>query len=153
MTVACSSPCGNSALHPCAASGNRQDDTIGFPCSTVNMSAAGCLLCRKAVLASAASTQIAKPPQTFTPVWRPHARHTHRHSNSNCVQNQVWQASACLASRLCVAETAEQPLRTVEETGAPIWDVVGLGQPMVDFSASVDDDLLVRLGIVKGSRR
>ena len=58
-----------------------------------------------------------------------------------------------MASRLNLTETAEQPLRTVEEAGTPIWDVVGLGQPMVDFSASVDDDLLVRLGIVKGSRR
>ena len=61
--------------------------------------------------------------------------------------------SHCLASRVCDSETAQQPLRTGEEAVAPFWDVVGLGQPMVDFSASVDDDLLVRLGIVKGSRR
>lgn len=35
----------------------------------------------------------------------------------------------------------------------PAWDVVGLGQAMVDLSATVDDDFLVRLGVIKGSRR
>ena len=38
-------------------------------------------------------------------------------------------------------------------TYTPAWDVVGLGQAMVDLSATVDDDFLVRLGVVKGSRR
>ncbi len=33
------------------------------------------------------------------------------------------------------------------------WDVVGLGQGMVDFSAQVDDALLQRLGVEKGARR
>lgn len=34
-----------------------------------------------------------------------------------------------------------------------IWDVVGLGQGMVDFSAQVDDALLERLEVEKGARR
>ena len=33
------------------------------------------------------------------------------------------------------------------------WDVVGLGQAMVDFSAAVSDDFLEELGVEKGSRR
>uniref|UniRef100_A0A1D1YIM3 Putative sugar kinase slr0537 n=1 Tax=Anthurium amnicola TaxID=1678845 RepID=A0A1D1YIM3_9ARAE len=33
------------------------------------------------------------------------------------------------------------------------WDVLGLGQAMVDFSGMVDDDFLERLGIEKGTRK
>lgn len=33
------------------------------------------------------------------------------------------------------------------------WDILGLGQAMVDFSAAVDDDFLVDLGLKKGGRR
>ncbi|KAG1354282.1 putative sugar kinase slr0537 [Cocos nucifera] len=33
------------------------------------------------------------------------------------------------------------------------WDVLGLGQAMVDFSGMVDDELLKRLGIEKGTRK
>lgn len=33
------------------------------------------------------------------------------------------------------------------------WDVLGIGQSMVDFSASVDDKFLDQLGIEKGGRR
>ena len=33
------------------------------------------------------------------------------------------------------------------------WDVVGLGQSMMDFSAAVSDEFLAELGVEKGSRR
>ncbi|KAF8379061.1 hypothetical protein HHK36_028488 [Tetracentron sinense] len=33
------------------------------------------------------------------------------------------------------------------------WDVLGLGQAMIDFSGMVDDDFLKRLGIEKGTRK
>ncbi|KAJ8632095.1 hypothetical protein MRB53_025431 [Persea americana] len=33
------------------------------------------------------------------------------------------------------------------------WDVLGLGQAMVDFSGVVDDDFLERLGLEKGTRK
>lgn len=33
------------------------------------------------------------------------------------------------------------------------WDVLGLGQAMVDFSGMVDDDFLERLGLEKGTRK
>ncbi|OMO69420.1 Ribokinase [Corchorus capsularis] len=33
------------------------------------------------------------------------------------------------------------------------WDVVGLGQAMVDFSGMVDDEFLERLGLEKGTRK
>lgn len=33
------------------------------------------------------------------------------------------------------------------------WDVIGLGQAMVDFSGMVDDDFLERLGLDKGTRK
>lgn len=115
------------------------------------MAAAACPLCRKTLLCGPASSQIKPPPAfaTRSVAWTINTRHS----------KQVRTAQPplpilhCLASRISDLETAQQPLRTGEEAAAPIWDVVGLGQPMVDFSASVDDDLLVRLGIVKGSRR
>ena len=34
-----------------------------------------------------------------------------------------------------------------------MWDIVGLGQAMVDFAAAVDDSFLDGLGMEKGSRR
>lgn len=33
------------------------------------------------------------------------------------------------------------------------WDVLGLGQAMVDFSGTVDDEFLKRLGLEKGTRK
>lgn len=33
------------------------------------------------------------------------------------------------------------------------WDVLGLGQAMVDFSGMVDDEFLLRLGVEKGTRK
>ncbi|KAE8719517.1 Detected protein of confused Function [Hibiscus syriacus] len=33
------------------------------------------------------------------------------------------------------------------------WDVLGLGQAMVDFSGMVDDEFLERLGLEKGTRK
>ena len=36
---------------------------------------------------------------------------------------------------------------------SPSWDVVGLGQAMVDLSATVEDEFLLQLGVEKGSRR
>jgi hypothetical protein len=41
------------------------------------------------------------------------------------------------------------PVRVVPDC----WDVVGLGQAMLDFSAIVGDEFLDRLGLVKGSRK
>lgn len=35
----------------------------------------------------------------------------------------------------------------------PAWDVLGLGQAMVDFQAAVNDDFLEEIGIAKGGRR
>ncbi|KAK3153362.1 hypothetical protein QOZ80_2BG0171330 [Eleusine coracana subsp. coracana] len=37
--------------------------------------------------------------------------------------------------------------------GPERWDVLGLGQAMVDFSGMVDDEFLERLGIEKGTRK
>ncbi|XP_010240880.1 PREDICTED: uncharacterized protein LOC104585632 [Nelumbo nucifera] len=41
----------------------------------------------------------------------------------------------------------------VEEETPERWDVLGLGQAMVDFSGMVDDEFLERLGIEKGTRK
>ncbi|XP_006662622.1 uncharacterized sugar kinase slr0537 [Oryza brachyantha] len=38
-------------------------------------------------------------------------------------------------------------------SGPERWDVLGLGQAMVDFSGMVDDEFLERLGIEKGTRK
>lgn len=115
------------------------------------MAAAACPLCRKTVLCGPTSSQLTKPPPAFAT--RAIGWNKARCSKQTYTAQQPRQSSHCLASRACDSDTAQQPLRTGQEAVAPVWDVVGLGQPMVDFSASVDDDLLVRLGIVKGSRR
>lgn len=36
---------------------------------------------------------------------------------------------------------------------APQWDVLGIGQAMVDFAAAVDDAVLQSLGVEKGGRK
>ena len=110
-----------------------------------------CPLCRQTVLCGPASSQLTKPPPpcaTRAVAWKK----TRCSKQTHTAQRPI-HPSHCLASPVCDSDTAQQPLRTGDEAVAPVWDVVGLGQPMVDFSASVDDDLLVRLGIVKGSRR
>lgn len=46
----------------------------------------------------------------------------------------------------CIAVTSD--------IDTPLWDVVGLGQAMVDISASVEDDsLILNAGVDKGARR
>lgn len=127
------------------------DDAIDVCCKAVRMAAAMCPLCRQTVLCGPASSQLTKPPPPFAP--RAIAWNKTRCSKQSHTAQRPIHPSHCLASPACDADTAQQPLRTGDEAVAPVWDVVGLGQPMVDFSASVDDDLLVRLGIVKGSRR
>ncbi|KAI7727450.1 hypothetical protein M8C21_024058 [Ambrosia artemisiifolia] len=48
-------------------------------------------------------------------------------------------------------------LDTVDDVPSPDlpdrWDVLGLGQAMVDFSGIVNDDFLMRLGLEKGTRK
>ena len=115
------------------------------------MAAAACPFCRKMVPCGPASSQLTKPPPAFAT--RAISWNKTRRSQQTRTAQQSIDSSHCLASRVYDSDTAQQLLRTGEDAVAPVWDVVGLGQPMVDFSASVDDDLLVRLGIVKGSRR
>ena len=42
---------------------------------------------------------------------------------------------------------------TAATADVPEWDVVALGQSMVDISAYVDDDFVDQMGVVKGGRR
>ena len=44
-------------------------------------------------------------------------------------------------------------LASTDQQELPIWDVVGLGQAMVDISAAVDDEFVARTGIAKGERK
>lgn len=69
---------------------------------------------------------------------------------SNAPQQR--QLLACAAGVQGVALPPQQQ-DSDSPTLTPAWDVVGLGQAMVDLSATVNDDFLVRLGVVKGSRR
>ncbi|KAE8656130.1 V-type proton ATPase subunit H-like [Hibiscus syriacus] len=56
-------------------------------------------------------------------------------------------------------EEEEEDVDDVEEGARSIcalperWDVLGLGQAMVDFSGLVDDEFLERLGLEKGTRK
>jgi sugar/nucleoside kinase (ribokinase family) len=49
--------------------------------------------------------------------------------------------------------TEEQPYGIPDKEVPERWDVVGLGQAMVDFSGTVGDDFLEELGLVKGTRK
>ena len=121
------------------------------------MSLTSCPVCKKGVSSSAVGSKSRlghsfRPAQAFVAQRKPDrpgatpSSHPTRHSKSA-------KSARCAFERNGAPEAAQQPLGGAEESSTPVWDVVGLGQPMVDFSASVEDDLLVRLGIVKGSRR
>lgn len=121
------------------------------------MSLTSCPVCKKGMSSSAVGSKSRlghsfRPAQAFVAQRRPDrpcatpSSHATRHSRSS-------KSARCAFERNVAPEAAQQPLGGAEESSTPVWDVVGLGQPMVDFSASVEDDLLVRLGIVKGSRR
>jgi len=71
---------------------------------------------------------------------------------------QLLRQTACQSFGGSVAGHGEyfQPLTSASLLQSQLesgWDVVGLGQAMVDFSASVSDDFLDRLSVEKGSRR
>ncbi len=51
------------------------------------------------------------------------------------------------------ARTLSSPAFLQSQLDTAGWDVVGLGQAMVDFSAAVSDEFLEGLGVEKGSRR
>ena len=53
----------------------------------------------------------------------------------------------------CVAQPSLDGPSTSAPHEPPVWDIVGLGQAMVDFAAAVDDSFLDGLGMKKGSRR
>lgn len=115
------------------------------------MAAAACPLCKKAGPAGPVSSHLARPSTPL--VARCTAAWVRTRRNDLSCTAHASRLSNCSASRVTDDGTAQQPLRTEVEAVTPFWDVVGLGQPMVDFSATVNDDLLVRLGIIKGSRR
>ncbi|XP_042516199.1 uncharacterized sugar kinase slr0537 [Macadamia integrifolia] len=50
-------------------------------------------------------------------------------------------------------EELEEGLEIRDSIGPERWDVLGLGQAMVDFSGVVDDEFLKRLGLEKGTRK
>eukprot|EP00268_Persea_americana_P057211 TRINITY_DN6838_c1_g1_i1.p1 TRINITY_DN6838_c1_g1~~TRINITY_DN6838_c1_g1_i1.p1 ORF type:complete len:516 (-),score=108.13 TRINITY_DN6838_c1_g1_i1:182-1729(-) len=51
------------------------------------------------------------------------------------------------------SESEEEEEGEKEMKAPERWDVLGLGQAMVDFSGMVDDDFLERVGIEKGTRK
>ena len=141
-----------------AAVTQRKDGTVAR-CDkfAAVMVVSACPFCNKSVFTRALSHETGnrkryRPRPAFVALPKSDRQNTkgsrHTGDHSPCVQSANFDAD-----RDNTAEGAQQPLRGPEEASTPAWDVVGLGQPMVDFSASVEDDLLVRLGIVKGSRR
>ena len=116
-----------------------------------------CPLCSKGFSASTVRNRFQAghkfwPAQAFI-AWQRFDRHSAKPSKRTASDSRCSQSARCTPDSYSVAEPVQQTIRVAEESSTPVWDVVGLGQPMVDFSASVEDDLLVRLGIVKGSRR
>ena len=63
-----------------------------------------------------------------------------------------------LERRGCWQTCNSQPLSADDQpstssSSIPTWDVVGLGQAMVDYTAAVDDQFLSQVGVAKGCRR
>ncbi|OAY85357.1 putative sugar kinase [Ananas comosus] len=52
-----------------------------------------------------------------------------------------------------VMEEEEEKAETMASAAPERWDVLGLGQAMVDFSGVVDDEFLKRVGMEKGTRK
>lgn len=72
--------------------------------------------------------------------------------------------AGCSSSLATHCNASHRILSTLQRGDAPAglfgddvlagqWDVIGLGQAMVDFSAEANDELLERQGVAKGSRR
>lgn len=125
--------------------------------TTRKMVVSACPLCKKALSVTTFRKESqAGSRHTPTPALFPSQQTDQR--RVKCSKQPFQRSSHTLSARCsysCHADTeaVQQPVTGVEAGSTPRWDVIGLGQPMVDFSASVEDDLLVRLGIVKGSRR
>ena len=108
--------------------------------------------------ASASSHSIAN-----VPVWVCRASwHQIRHSQCSLQHSQIQRIipqTACQSTfgGSCGGQAEFfQPLYPASMLQSQLesgWDVVGLGQAMVDFSASVSDEFLDRLSQEKGSRR
>ncbi|CAM6042834.1 unnamed protein product, partial [Sphagnum compactum] len=79
-------------------------------------------------------------------------RRRRRQSVLNCCCDKASENAAVQASA-DLPQTAEQPYGIPERRIPDCWDVVGLGQAMVDFSGTVGDDFLEQLGLVKGIRK
>ena len=62
-------------------------------------------------------------------------------------------AAPSLASSSRRSQTCRRAVHTAATVDAPEWDVVALGQSMVDISAYVDDVFVEKMGVVKGGRR
>jgi hypothetical protein len=68
------------------------------------------------------------------------------HSKRGCHARRKCRRARWLRA-LAAAEAGQQP------HVCPCYDVIGLGQAMVDVAATVDDSFLDRLGVHKGERR
>ncbi|KAG0585351.1 hypothetical protein KC19_2G004600 [Ceratodon purpureus] len=78
-----------------------------------------------------------------------------KRQRKHTVWNSVDKNSENAASQVSgdAQRTEEQPYGIPDKKVPERWDVVGLGQAMVDFSGTVGDDLLEELGLVKGTRK
>lgn len=74
------------------------------------------------------------------------------------LQNKIARGSS-LVSTAALEDTSGRrswqiaALSSTDQQEPSLWDVVGLGQAMVDISAAVDDDFVARTGIAKGERK
>ncbi|XP_057828476.1 uncharacterized protein LOC131039695 isoform X2 [Cryptomeria japonica] len=83
----------------------------------------------------------------------------YKRSLLNLIPNKRWKATDRQFQRAYCSwsaqESEDEPLASHEQVVVPPerWDVLGLGQAMVDFSGMVEDDFLEKLGLQKGIRK
>lgn len=71
----------------------------------------------------------------------------HAASTTNTPPVVWWVAVLCGRRNMCLIESLSSSLCAQE------YDVLGLGQLMIDYAATVDDDMLAALDVPKGGRR
>jgi len=104
----------------------------------------------KLLTSSSGCQRMANPPSVHR-LWSLQARKgiTGQTEAAPCRLRPV-QSHSCQAS---FKEAASRHSGLPNWENNPAWDVLGLGQAMVDFQAAVDDEFLAGIGIEKGGRR
>lgn len=122
----------------------------------LDINRAACGSCHRSTQALVASTSPRCEVKKLMPV---HAKAPRGSNFRTQAAKPRLSGSASLSAAVAVGRPVPQvalPEYGALSSGAPVkWDIVGLGQAMVDFTASVDESILsgAPFNVPKGSRR